>query len=604
MTLQTILTHYTENALLYTRQTGRITQTPEGLLFSEGSGLATNTYFNVFSMGKWKKYCDLSRIFLTVTFKGAFLLWIIHTRRDGAELTDDVLLETKLQSEAFAEERIDFPDCKNGVIYFKLEALEEGSCFRSARYETERGGVRDVKIALNICTFKREQYLLRNLAVLEQSFLCNPSSPLGGHLEVFVTDNGRTLDIDGLCRPGIRIVHNPNLGGTGGFARGLMEIMEVKEKTGITHVIFMDDDVEIEPESIARTYALLRLLKRKYDRAFIAGAMLRLDQKYIQHENGALWREGKCRFYGRGLDLRSFSNVVLNEEVYERDYAAWWYCCVPSEILRRDNLPVPLFIHEDDVEYSLRNARQIITMNGIAIWHEANGHRRISANEYYNLRNMLIVNALHCPHYSAGKAKRQVLTALLVAVFRFRYKDMYLIAQAVTDFCKGPHWLLRVNAAKYHQMIQQRGYSFQDMTSLLAEASTEMCAQDRPMDGFKYRIRQAASPYSICRLLVQLLTFNGYFLPAKRKVQAHYMNAHPVTLFRAGRLLLFDDADGKGILTRRRMGQVFEMARIFGRLLRVIDTGYRKSCREYRREYGRLKAAGYWEKALFTDSFH
>lgn len=598
MILQTIITRNTENISLYTRQTGRITESSDGLFFGKDSVLATDTYFNAFSLCKWKKYCDLSQVFLTVTFRGTFLLQVIHTRQEGAELTDNILLEKTLQSEAFAEERVVLPEDKNGVIYFRIKALLEDSCFRSAYYEAEDDRARNIRIALNICTFKREKYLLKNLELLKRNFLCNPASPLYGHLEVFVTDNGNTLDIDAVSRPEIHIVHNPNLGGTGGFTRGLMEIMAVREASGITHVIFMDDDVEIEPEGIARTYAMLRLMKRKYHNAFIAGAMLRLDKKYMQHENGALWREGKCRFYGRGLDLRSFSNVVRNEELFRRDYAAWWYCCMPAEMIQEDNLPLPLFIHEDDVEYSLRNARQIITMNGIAIWHEANEHRRVSANEYYNLRNMLIVNALHCPHYSAIRVKKQVLTALLVAVFRFRYKDMYLIAQAVTDFCKGPEWLQQVDAAEYHQLIQQRGYSFQDMTPVIKEPSTRICAQSRPWDGFKYRISRARSPKAICRLLIQVLTFNGYFLPARKQLEAHYMNAHPVTLFRAGRLLLFDDGDGKGIVTERSVGQLPVMIRLCGRLWRLIDARYGKSCEEYRRAYGRLKSAGYWEKVL------
>ena len=53
----------------------------------------------------------------------------------------------------------------------------------------------------------------------------------------------------------VEIVTNPNLGGAGGFARGLWEH---RRRGQATHVLFMDDDVAFEPEVIARTVAFLR----------------------------------------------------------------------------------------------------------------------------------------------------------------------------------------------------------------------------------------------------------------------------------------------------------------------------------------------------------
>jgi len=587
-----------ENSLLSIRENGSIAREAGGLVFGKGARLATNTYFNAFSISKWRKYCNLGTIFVTLSVKGDFVMQMFNSYRDGSGTITHMLWEKELHTQNKTEQNLEVPDCPKGVVYFTLRALTEGSCLQRASYTVKEEAPEEVKLALNICTFRREKYLLKNLSVLKENFLHNPDSVLYGHMEIFITDNGNTLDAACLREPGIHVVPNRNLGGTGGFTRGLMEILKVKQKSGITHVIFMDDDVEIEPESMVRTYAVLKFLKKEYGDAFIAGAMLRLDAKHIQHENGALWKEGKCEFRGRGLDLRNFSNVVLNEEECGRDYAAWWYCCVPAKTVRPDNLPAPFFIHEDDVEYSLRNAGHILTWNGIAVWHEANEHRRVSANEYYNLRNMLIVNALHCPQYSLKKVRRQVLTALLVAVFRYRYKDMALISQAVEDFCKGPKWLLKVDAAGYHQKIQQRGYSFEDVEGLLDSAVMKAGSQRSAQEGFKYQAGHLGSFRETVRFILQILTVNGYLLPPRESLEAYYMNVHPVSLYRAGRLLLFDDADKKGILTERSVGQLFAMLKIYGRLLMLLQRKYKRSCRQFRAHSRELCAMDYWTKAL------
>ena len=50
----------------------------------------------------------------------------------------------------------------------------------------------------------------------------------------------------------------------------------------------MDDDVKILPESIIKTYNLLRCLKPEYRDHFISGAMLYYEKMHVQHEDVAL----------------------------------------------------------------------------------------------------------------------------------------------------------------------------------------------------------------------------------------------------------------------------------------------------------------------------
>ena len=99
--------------------------------------------------------------------------------------------------------------------------------------------------------------------------------PAGQHIVMRVVDNGRTLDTEKYNSEYVHIYPNQNVGGAGGFTRGIIESMDAEKKP--THIILMDDDVKILPESLIRTYSLLAIMKDEYDSHFISGAMLFME---------------------------------------------------------------------------------------------------------------------------------------------------------------------------------------------------------------------------------------------------------------------------------------------------------------------------------------
>ena len=85
----------------------------------------------------------------------------------------------------------------------------------------------EVKIALNICTYQREEYIHRNLSLLRASyFLIGEKPNYYGKLHIFIVDNARKLKIreDEYTH----LVYNKNTGGSGGFQRGIEEIRKTK----------------------------------------------------------------------------------------------------------------------------------------------------------------------------------------------------------------------------------------------------------------------------------------------------------------------------------------------------------------------------------------
>lgn len=595
MILQKFVLRQGEYGQLYYRSHGDVRISQDGIYFGQGGSISTDTYFNSLSIEKWYRYCDISDILLNVVFSGNFNIKIVHACFKEDRLFSDIIAEKELSSQDVTHYQYTLPKVKDGVVFFILESKGAESVLYDAYYETDSVSETDVVIALNICTYKRETYLKRNLELLRRETLENKSSPAYGHLKVFITDNGQTLDTEELSDENIRIFPNPNLGGAGGFTRGLVEIAAQKESDGITNVIFMDDDIEIEPEAIHRTYAMLRVLKPEYRDAFIAGAMLRLDRKNIQHENGALWDAGRCHFVNRGLDLSEFTDVVRNELPVKRDYAGWWYCCVPADIVRNDNLPIPVFIHEDDVEYSLRNAEHVITMNGIAVWHEAVENKRLSVNEYYDLRNMLIVNSQYCEKFSAKQLKKIVRDRLMNALIRYRYKDMHLIYQALKDFCKGADWLLGLDGVSYHKELQNQGHSFESMSCDKIEKEMQpLRVKDVFHKGVNIKLKW--------NTIKKLITLNGWLLPARKGRKYFYMSVHPMSLYRVKEAVLYDDRSRKGIVVRKDFSQIFVMMKLYCKSCRLIDKKYNKAKESYRNRYKELWSIEYWGKLFWTQN--
>lgn len=203
---------------------------------------------------------------------------------------------------------------------------------------------------------------------------------------------------------------------------------------------------------------ILSLIKSEYREAFIGGAMLSLNQPYLQTESGAVWNGGKIKQLKNNLDMRQCECCLYNEREEKADYNAWWFCCFPISIVNSDNLPLPIFIRMDDIEYGLRNMRQLISMNGICVWHESFENKYAPYLEYYIARNQLITNAFHCKWYGTGHLIKKMLGKCVQEIKVCQYKRADLYLQGILDFLKGPEWLAAQDGEKLHTGIVCMGH--------------------------------------------------------------------------------------------------------------------------------------------------
>lgn len=410
------------------------------------------TYFNSCPAVKWRKYAGIQQIYLHLELSGdvCTLLFRGISKGDAApsELSSGQRLTggTKLDSGRIAYD-VAVPANNKDVIGFSLQARGSVTLHNAYYYaEVEEAAVNSVRLALSTTTFKKEQYIVPNIELVKREVL-GSTDPVASNFHMFVVDNGRTLDAAALTGDGVTVLPNKNVGGAGGFARGMMEAMA--DPSGFTHVLLMDDDVKVSAESLKRTYNLLALAQGKYKGAFINGAMLAIEEPNLQFEDVSfVLKSGAYRRVKDDLYIDDVRDVAANEATdveVAKAYGAWWYSCIPLAEVREHGLPLPVFVRCDDVEYGMRTNPTYMTMNGICVWHEGfEGRFRPSVDCYQYIRNFMIMIAVDdCASESMFVRRWERNVHLHMRTMEYNTVELFL--DGMEDYLKGPEYLAAVS---------------------------------------------------------------------------------------------------------------------------------------------------------------
>ena len=550
--------------------------------------LDLDTYFNSFSIGKWVKYTRLRNLQLLLTLSGEFRVQLIRWERLRGKCRRVVVAERMCRANEPTAFELAFPAelAPRGVYAASLYAVGEACAFHGGRYVTDmdEGELNDIDIALDICTFRREKDVARNLGMLNRGILENPNSDLRDHLEVFISDNGQSLD-KSLATDRIHIFPNKNVGGAGGFTRGMIEIIDHPKR--FSHVLLMDDDVIVNADAIVRTYRLLRLLKPEYAGKTVAGALMRLDRRYKQFENGALMNSYILRSVKYGLDMRKIDCVLRNEQEETVHYNGWWYSCIPMSKIDNDNLPLPIFVHRDDVEFSLRTGSDILSLNGVCLWHESFDNRFSASMEYYEVRNDLIVNAICKPEIPAWRLARELIHRTVGNSIRYRYNNCDLMFWGFDDFMAGPDYLIQTDPTALHQEILSKSQKLLP----LSELKEEIPFRDKP---HRKGIKKKASRLNTARIYL----LNGLFLPAKGTNVVNIGTPWPRNYYRRSAVLNYDELNQTGFITRRSFKKTMSaMGRGLSRAWKLIRR-YHKTSEAWREARPILTSRSFWNEYL------
>ncbi|WP_445361569.1 glycosyltransferase family 2 protein [Microbulbifer sp. EKSA005] len=422
---------------LYHKTSGEVSYKTHPSIWELGkfSKLSFDTYFNVFSLGKWEKYCDLKTLYLQVCGSGNFTCYVICTSKKLGE-KNLVQEEFNWNERSTKTLEIDLQKVKGfDLAYIKLETFDAACKIYSLSFNTALPPAKQASLAIIMPTYKREEFVKGNIEAV--SALRDRLQP-NVIIDLLVIDNGRTLGK--IETPSVRVIPNRNYGGSGGFARGILEASNFN--SAYSHIVLCDDDVELEPSIFTRLQVFYSYCTN--DSLGVSGSMLRLDKRNIQHENGATLNKDAHFIPLKGnIDLNKPKNLLKNDEEIKKEYAGWWFFSAPVKKFSELGLPIPVFLKWDDVEFSIRASKRkvkIIDLNGIGVWHEPFENKYSSSTFFYEERNSFIARSIHDPSFSYAALCRRLLKTALILSLGYRYDSARKAIEGTIAALKGfPH---------------------------------------------------------------------------------------------------------------------------------------------------------------------
>ena len=521
----------------------------------EGPGIFDfTTFFNALSTSKWLRYTRAQNFFVHLELSGAACTFT-QTRGDTYTWHAEKLEATTREigpNDDWAILDIPLELHDDTLVAFMLET--QGAVrIRNSYYYTEldETDIRPVELALCTTTFKNEEYILPNIELVKERII-EASEPASTHFHMHVVDNGRTLDAADVESERIHLHPNPNAGGAGGFARGMIEAMEQEPKA--THVLLMDDDVSISPESILRTFNLLSIVNDEYAEAFLSGAMMSMDAPNLFYEDvGFVACRGKYFPVKKEAHVDVLHDCIAVEAYLHRSpeeagfdidrmsqsYAAWWYCVIPMTVIEREGLPLPIFVRTDDVEYSLRAHAKIMTMNGICVWHPPFQQRYSAAVERYQMPRNVLIGQFTTSMAPLSDFIGDIKLSIELELKKFNYTNAELILDALEDFMKGPSFIMEPGAAERsyleHLKKAEKLLPLEELKGQALELGVDIDAI--PSMQFDQKAHEIDDHRSIINRLQDNMTVNGH-----RMLKGEYFDKGSVgVISAAGWLYPVDD---------------------------------------------------------------
>jgi galactofuranosylgalactofuranosylrhamnosyl-N-acetylglucosaminyl-diphospho-decaprenol beta-1,5/1,6-galactofuranosyltransferase len=430
---------------MYARaEVGAATPERERITVEPHAFVTTNTYFGRFPATYWQRYTDVATcdVEAVVTGSGKLLVSASDSRGDTRTVVAKTVSGAEGDTVRLTAPIDRFVD--GGALWLDLETGGETLLVEQVRWTVPAPqAARPVSVV--ICTHNRADYCIETLTELAEDPIVRDYVTA-----VHVTDQGtdpvesreKFVHIKELLGEKLRYVRQPNLGGAGGFTRGMYEVLEA-EGGDDAHVLLMDDDIKLESDTILRISALANCATEP---AIVGGqnlCELHPDQLFVDADIANL---PKLR---AGIDRTdSLSQRSMLEHNQDRrvdaTHNAWWCCLIPAEVVKAVGYPLPIFFQWDDVEYGLR-ARSAgfftVTLPGAGVWHsDLHWKGWDDWARYFHYRNGLITAALH-GQLQPNAMFQFLLNEFLETLASMQYGLAATMIKALEDFLQGPDTL-------------------------------------------------------------------------------------------------------------------------------------------------------------------
>ena len=410
-------------------------------------------YFNAFPAGYWRRWTDLTSVRLTATVSGEGSLIVYRSTSKGHVLrTSSTHVDTLSGPDAGASKTLtmDLPldsFIDGGWYWFDIEGGDSEFTLEAAEWAFETDRVTSGRVSIGITTFNRPEFCINQLVAM-----ANDASVLEIIDEIIVVDQGtqevahsdRFADVAASLGDKLRVIRQPNLGGSGGFSRAMHETVKAGDSD---YVLLLDDDVVCELEGIRRAVAFADLAKTP---TLVGGHMFSLYDRTVMHAYGeamAKWRW----FWGPApatREVHDWARTPLRSTKWlhrriDVDYNGWWMCLIPTQVVKEIGLSLPMFIKWDDAEFGLRAGAAgfpTVSLPGAAVWHVPWTEKddTVDWQAYFHERNRIISGLLHSPFEHGGRLVLESLENHAKRLVAMQYSAGELILMALTDVLEGP----------------------------------------------------------------------------------------------------------------------------------------------------------------------
>ncbi|MGH3782225.1 MAG: glycosyltransferase [Pseudonocardiaceae bacterium] len=570
--------------------------------------LSFATYFNAFPASYWKRWTRVEEVALRLTVRGSGRVDLDRSKSNG----DVVHLEGKQLDVAADPVQLEFreslaPFEDGGWVWFDV-ATERGSLTISDAVWIVDEPLPARPLAVAITTFNRPADCVTALAALAEE-----QAVLDVIAKVFVVDQGsvkvrdhqRFAEVAAQLADRLVVIDQENLGGSGGFTRGMLEALRT---SGVEHVMLMDDDVRLEPDSVLRAHAFASAASSP---VIVGAQMLNLQVRSQLHAMGEIvdlrtsfWRPAPGSVYQHDFAKLTLRKQRLLHARIHSTYNGWWMCLFPREVLEGTGLPLPLFIKWDDAEYALRAAEcgfPTVTLPGSAIWHMPWTDKDDATDwtAYFHLRNRLITLALHSTYDVRRAIVQDGFRNTFKHLMAMEYSTVALHHKSIEDFLDGPERLF-ASLRDALPAVRKLREGFDD-------ARTFSSAQQLPMPLFDpVRIERLLDPPTHPAAIAKraLSTVSRHLRAPQPQTRERPQISVPARNARWFLLGMVDsatvsNADGSGVTFRKRDPQQFRalLARTIT-LYRRLVAEWSVTADRYRCAVPDLTSVESWEKTF------
>jgi galactofuranosylgalactofuranosylrhamnosyl-N-acetylglucosaminyl-diphospho-decaprenol beta-1,5/1,6-galactofuranosyltransferase len=573
------------------------------------------TYFNAFPASYWRRWSTIESVVLRVEMTGSARVDVYRSKATGARITvggaavssgdsnEPASIEFEISLDAFED---------GGWIWFDI-TTESKVTVHSAGWYAPTPAPGRAKVAVGIPTFNRPSDCVNALAALTSDPLVDAA--IGA---VIVSDQGakKAVDHPGFAAAaaplGNRLsIHNqPNLGGSGGYSRVMYEALK---NTDCEQILFMDDDIRIEPDSVLRALAMNRFAKVP---TLVGGQMLNLQEPSHLHVMGEMvdqenfmWTNAINTEYDHNFakyrlaDEEEPRSKLLHRRI-DVDYNGWWMCMIPRQVAEELGQPLPLFIKWDDADYGLRAGEHgypTVTLPGAAIWHMAWSDKddAIDWQAYFHLRNRLVVAAMHWDGNVAG-----LIGSHMKATFKhllcLEYSTVAIQNKAMDDFLAGPEHIFSILESALPDVRKMRE-AYPDAV-VLPGATALPPASDKRRKKVKIPTNPLAISLRLARGVVHQLKQHDPAHHQRPQINVATQDARWFSLCKVDGVTV-TTADGRGVVYRQRdRAKMFALLRESARRQVLLARKFNRMRKVYREALPVLSSKQKWESVLLESS--